>query len=276
MFRLSPQEPRLIAIAAPLLFALGCIQIAPAPAPLFTSTLFIDGEPVGPAVIDTGGAYEVILREPFGLELLGETYVLAFGGVESVQMTEGFHYSVNGVDAESDTALVGLSTCDCNGLGFIFFRKTGKSLSINFQTLTAEFIDAAPFEGVQIPFRAPPVTLPNFDSAFLEVTVTSGEEEMVLLGLLDTGTNGTVMRRGLFSDAPLQERRDIRVQRPELGTVAVNVGLFDTPGLPDIVLGTDVMGAWADRWYFTYNSRGGFITVVPTPTSDSNTVTPSS
>jgi hypothetical protein len=56
-----------IPLAAACAIAAGCGGVF-APAPLFTTPLSIEGEDVGPAIIDTGGDYEVILRETFGLD----------------------------------------------------------------------------------------------------------------------------------------------------------------------------------------------------------------
>ena len=33
--------------------------------------------------------------------------------------------------------------------------------------------------------------------------------------------------------------------------------------LPDLIIGTDVMRAWGDRWYFSFAPEGGTVTVVP-------------
>ena len=244
----------------------GCVPVfPPKPAPLFTMPLTVEGEPVGSVIVDTGGAYELMLRDGFGLTITGSIEVLAFGGKELVDITEGFDYSVGGVDTTAETALVGLSVCDCNGLGFDFFRKTGVVLALDFAALQASFLPAAPDDGVVIAFEQAPPALPGFDSAFVDVEVTLGDVSRHLLGLLDTGTNGTLMRRGLFDGArPLTpDRLDVIIGRLDLGAVAVNVALFDTEGLPEIILGTDVMRAWGDRWYFSFESTGGTVTVIP-------------
>ena len=294
----------------------GCGQtFPPPPAPLFTTPLVIHGRSVGSAVIDTGGAYELMLQENFGLNVLGQVEVLAFSGKEFVDITDGFPFNVGGVDAMADAALVGISVCDCNGLGFYFFRKTGTVLAIDFDSLTASFVDEAPRSdpvagdetsgvglaahrrNIVIPFERPPLQLPHFDSAFLSVQITLDGTTRRVLGLLDTGTNSTLMRRGLFdssstpqspaSELPLDvgalpiavghltlqallggpDRVEITIHREELGTVAVNVGLFDTEGLPDIILGTDVMRAWSPRWFFKYRTVGGEVTVAPARTA---------
>jgi hypothetical protein len=249
----------------------GCGSFVPQQyAPLFTTPLAVHGVPVGEAIVDTGGAYEVILREDFGLELIDTVEVLGFRGPEQVAVTEPFAYSAGGVFAKADFALIGLSACDCNGVGFRFFRKTGTVLGLDFATMTVEHsTDSAP-DGVDIEFAAPPPELTDFDSAFMEVDVVYAGQRKRLLGLVDTGTNGTVLRRGTFETAgpAFANTLSIRITRDELGTVALPVTLFDTPGLPDIILGTDVMHAWSDRWYFTFAPEGGMITVVVRASDD--------
>lgn len=244
----------------------GCGAVLPSiPAPLFAAPLSVEGASVGNAVIDTGGGYEILLREPFGLSLVDNVEVLAFGGKEMVAVTEPFTYSVGGTEATADFALVGLSICDCNGVGFRFFRKTGTVLAVDFSAGRADFTDAAPEGGVSLAFEPPPPELVDFDSAFIEVEVQFGERSQSVLGLLDTGTNASVMHRKLFGEgaSSASERLDIRIGHQELGIVSAQVTLFDTPGLPDLIIGTDVMNAWSDRWFFTFAPHGGHVTVFP-------------
>jgi hypothetical protein len=82
---------------------------------------------------------------------------------------------------------------------------------------------------------------------------------------LDTGTNASVIRRGLFGDdvSTASDRLDIRIEHEELGIVSAQVRLFDTAGLPDLIIGTDIMRAWSDRWFFTFAPLGGHVTVFP-------------
>lgn len=268
----------------------GCGDVfAPGPAPLFTAPLTIEGEPIGPAVIDTGGGYEVMLRHSFGLQVVDRTEVLAFGGKEFVDVTEGFHYTAGGFEAHAKAALVGVSVCDCNGLGFMFFRNTGAVLGLDFVNQLATFLQAVPENGVTIRFEPPPPFLPGFESAFVEVEVASDDSSRTVLALIDTGTNASVIRRGLiaarggsgclepvpFRSAggsgacatpgnPLSRNRlHVTVAREDLGTVDARLGLFDTPGLPDMIIGTDIMRAWSDRWYFSFTPQGGTVTAFP-------------
>jgi len=244
----------------------GCgAVLPPSPAPQFTAPLLVEGASVGIAVIDTGGGYEILLRDPFGLSLVDTVEVLAFGGKELVAVTESFRYSVADIEETADFALVGLSVCDCNGVGFRFFRKTGTVLALDFAAGRADFASAIPDGGVSFAFEPPPPELAGFDSAFIEVEVQLGERSQTVLGLLDTGTNSSVMRRELFGAgaSAAGDRLDLRIARGELGTVAAQVSLFDTTGLPDLIIGTDIMRAWSDRWFFTFAPRGGHVTVFP-------------
>ncbi len=279
-----------------LVLAGGCGDpLAGQPAGLFSVPLEVNGEAVGEAVIDTGGGYEVMLREPFGLAIVGTAEVLAFGGKELVQVTEQFPYSAGGTGATADFAIVGLSICDCNGLGYHFFRKTGIVLGVDFSVPVATFHATVPqgasgpgdeeecedhlcTHRVTLPFEPPPPFLANLDSAFIEVEVAAGGETATVLGLLDTGAAVTMMRRGLLGGqrsslpypAPLNPNRlEVTIEHPRLGTVAALVGLFDTQGLPDVILGTDVMRAWGERWYFSFAPNAGAVTVVSLRSSQS-------
>jgi len=257
---------RRIGLCVGLALAGGCGDVpAPRPAPRFSVPLEIEGERVDPAIIDTGGGYELMLRESFGLKVIGTAEVLAFGGTEEVGTTEGFEYSAGGWVTRAESALVGLSVCDCNGLGFYFFQKTGAVLALDFKTVTASFALWPPSEGVFLPFQPPPSHLAGFDSAFIEVDVESGGDSRTVLALLDTGTNASVLRRGIVGTAsPLTpDRLQVTITEPQLGGVAAQVGLFDVAGLPDMILGTDVMRVWADRWYISFAPGGGTITVLP-------------
>ncbi len=258
----------------------GCVPVfPPRPDTLFTLPLSIEGAPVGEAIVDTGGAYELILREDFGLGRQGEVDVLAFGGIETVAITEDFRYSVGGVEQFAHSALVGLSVCDCNGVGFEFFRKSELALEIDFDRSAASLIASAPTDGVSLEFAPPPEYLSAFDSSFIEIEVASGGRTVGLLGLLDTGSNGTFIRRGILPEASgilSRIRLDVTVAHSDLGTVAANVGLFETEGLPDVIIGTDVMRVWARRWTFSYHARGGRITAhrwadpLPPPSGPAN------
>lgn len=250
-------------VALVLLLFSGCgFTPQPAPGPLFVVPLSINGVDVGPAVIDTGGGYEVMLRDSFGLRTIGDVDVLVFGGREQVEVTEPFLYSAGGFETVADFAIVGLSVCDCNGLGIDFFRESGVVLVLDYPSGTAAFTATVPSGGRTLPFTPQPTASTLFDAAFVELTVASGDRSVELHGVLDTGTNATLLRRGLVEDAPASaERWQVTMTHRTLGTVAVNARLFDTPGLPDVIVGTDVMGALADQWYFTFAESGGTVTV---------------
>jgi hypothetical protein len=243
----------------------GCGALeTPDPPFAFAMPLTINGRPIEDAFIDTGGGYEILLAEPFGLNIVGEVEVLAFAGQECLPLTEPFAYSVGGFSGVSGGALVGLSVCDCNGLGYHFFRGTGIILALDFVSSQADFLLARPDGDAFIPFRDPPENLPDFESAFIEVEVSSGESSERVLGLLDTGANVTVLRRGLVGTPPLfsSGRQMVQVRHEKLGTVALSVGLFDNPGLPDIILGVDIMGTWGKQWYFDFTPGAGSLAVI--------------
>ncbi len=251
----------LLCAVASLISACGN-QLGTRPGPLFTVPLEVDGQDAGHAVIDTGGGYELMLRERFGLEVVGEVDVLLFGGRERAALTEAFPYVIGGFPAEANAAFVGLSVCDCNGVGIQFFRKSGVVIVMDFPLLTASFVATVPPGGTTLPFEFRSESSRGFDTAFLNFTVSSGSDDVELLGLLDTGTNATLLRRDLVGEPSMldPDRSQVLIHHPHMGTVSVNARLFDTPGLPDLILGTDAMGAWADRWYFTYAETGGLVT----------------
>jgi len=265
-FLVSHQGMRIRALTICLLLGLlgGCGDFpVGSQAPLFSVPLTVNGESVGNAFVDTGGGYEVLLRQDYGVEIIDTVEVLAFGGTEKLQLTGPFVYSVAGFNTVAASALVGLSACDCNGLGFHFFNRTGVILGIDFSDSEAEFLLTPPKGGMSIPFTNPPDILAGFDSAFVEVEVTLDGESRRILGLLDTGSNVTVLRRGILGGeaVPSPSRLDITIEHENLGMVAVNTGLYDTDGLPDMIIGTDVMGTWAQRWYFDFTPGNGAVTV---------------
>ncbi|MBI1826338.1 MAG: hypothetical protein HY287_02735 [Planctomycetes bacterium] len=252
----------------------GCVKVLPPePAVLFSVPLSIDGKPVDAAIVDTGGEYDVILRQAYGLQIVGKAHVLAFDGPESVDVTRGFNFTAGGIDSTADLALVGLSVCDCNGVGFQFFRKERTVLAIDFGALNAGFQPNVPTDGLHVDFAKAPEGLADFDSSFVDVFIqaNAGDTPVHLTALFDTGTNITILRRGILID-PFQlsaNLQGILIHHPMLGTVSVTATLFDTPGLPDMVIGTDVMSAWGQRWYFSYNEIGGTTVVIPWPDGES-------
>lgn len=234
-------------------------------APLFTLPLTVEGQDVGSAILDTGGGYEVMLADDFGLSITKTTEVLVFGGRERIGLTEPFSLTLGGLSAQADTALVGLSLCDCNGIGYFFFRKTGVVLGLDFQTRTAELTRTVPLGGVTLPFANIPRELPGFDSTFLELNITIDGQSIPVVGLLDTGSNATIIQEKIIGRRAIlkSERIIMTIAHDDLGEVALPVYMFNTPGLPDLIVGTDLMGAWSDRWYFQYDRIGGSITAFP-------------
>jgi hypothetical protein len=246
-------------------FAAGCGAWDP-PDPLFVFSmpLTVNGEPVGDAFIDTGGGYEILLGQANGLDIVGEIEVLAFGGKENLEVTGPFTFAIGGFHGIAGGALVGLSICDCNGLGYQFFRHTGIVLALDFPRNRADFLLQLPDGEAVLSFAPPPPPLSGFESAFIDVDVSVDGASKRLRGLLDTGANLTVMQKGLFPNPPLlsPDYQTILVTHQKLGTVQVTAGLFETDGLPDIILGVDVMRAWANEWYFDFTPGAGALTVV--------------
>lgn len=256
----------------------GCVPLAPAPeAPLFTAPLIVEGRPPTSAILDTGGGYEVLLRDDFGLTVVGQIQVLAFGGFETVELTEGFRFSVGGVEAQASFALTGLSVCDCNGVGYPFFQKTGVVLGLDFSTARATFLEDVPPGGVTLEFVDPPDSLPGFATAFIDVEVGPGFDPPMtgsgvrVRALLDTGANRSALQRRVLDDQDIFGfmGREVTIGHPALGVVGASVLLFDTEGLPDLIVGTDVMGTWGREWYFAFAPGGGAVTVVANPTPQS-------
>lgn len=250
----------------PAVLAAGCGDLLPPPpAPLFAVPLEIEGRPVGDAIIDTGGGFEILLRNEFGLRVVDFVDVLVFGGRESVALTEGFSYSAGGFRGFADGAIVGISSCDCNGLGIVFFRKTGVVAAIAFSEPSAALTTATPPGGMDLPFQASPANLQGFNSSFIDVEIGLGGTTQTVRALLDTGAAETLLKRKLVPGGsdPLFGRPRLEVTHDRLGTVSVSVALFDNDDLPDLILGIDVMRAWGDRWYFRYTPNGGIVTVFP-------------
>ena len=235
-------NPCIAAVPGILLILLGgCADVLPPrPAPLFTVPLAIDGQSVGNAIIDTGGDYEILLREDFGLDLTDTVTVRVFGGQESVAVTEAFTYTLSGLHAETEGAIVGVSSCDCNGVGVDFFRQSGIVLGLSFSEPAATFLFAVPEEGVAVDFATPPPRLAEFDTSFITVEVAAAGESRRTLGLLDTGASVTVVRRELLqsSQLPWQRHPRVTIAHAALGTVSASPGIRRATGRP----GTDSPG----------------------------------
>lgn len=259
-----------ICLILPWLGGCGDVLVPLSQNSLFYLPMAVEGESIGLGFVDTGGEFEVLLRQPYGLDIVGEVDVLTFRGSERVDVTEPFVYTFGSVTARTSGAIVGLSSCICNGVGFQFFNKTGLVLGLDFSSGEATLLDAPPPGGVVIPFASPPADLSGFDSTFLSVEVTGPDGVVRLAALLDTGATTTILRRGLVgSGSPFSpDRLDVTVGHPSLGLVAINVGLLDTQGLPDVILGNDFMSALGQNWYFDFDSSERSIIVFLTPFDD--------
>jgi len=243
----------------------GCGPVpATAPPGLFTVPLKVEGQNVGPAILDTGGGFEVMLREPYGLEVVDEIEILAFAGTRNVELTEPFDYVAGGIGAQAGGAIIGAAICDCNGLGFEFFRKTGLTLALDFSGLQAGFVSQPPSIEPVIDFAEPPEGLVDFQAPFVTVTIESGGDAVQVIGLLDTGAQQTVMKRGLVGAPSMlgADRQRVLVTQEQLGTISASVALFDGDELPDIILGLDFMRVWGQQWYFTFAPDSGTVSVV--------------
>lgn len=246
----------------------GCgLDVSPGSS-LFFLPIEVDGQNVGSGIVDTGGAYELMLNEPFGLRVTGSAEVLVFSGPATVGITEPFRAIVDGAAFEIDNAIVGLDLCECNGVGFLLLRKSQRLLNLDFPSQRAWLSPTE--EGrpslSEFPFLPPPAGFSTFDTAFIEVTVTGTEGSRSLLGLLDTGTTTTLMRRGIVTGAGNSidaNAQTVRIGADGLGTVQAQVRLIETEGLPDLIIGVDVMRAWSDEWAFRYDAVGGAVFAAP-------------
>jgi len=236
----------------------------------FYLPMSVQGRAIQDGLVDTGGEFEVLLKQPFGLSVVSDVEVLAFSGKERVQVTEPFVYTVSDFTLLSDGAIVGLSTCDCNGVGVRFFQKTKQFLKLDFPSGKAQLLETIPDGGIALPFVSPPVQLSTFEGVFMNVEVNADGVSTFVKALVDSGATITVLRRGLVgtNSVLLPDNLDVTVTHPNLGTVAISVGLFDTEGLPDLIVGTDLMAVWGDQWYLHFTNGDQPITVFPTGVID--------
>ncbi|UCE59238.1 MAG: hypothetical protein JSU63_17560 [Phycisphaerales bacterium] len=252
-------------VALALTMAFGCGNTFPDySAQLFAVPLAIEDEPIGSAVVDTGGGYEIMLSDSFGLDVVDSAEVVAFGGRRLVDVTEGFTYTAGGVDTSTHAAIVGDSITNHNAIGFHFFRKTGIVLGIDFADPTVVFLSRAPSEGITVDFDPLPAHLATFDTSFIEVEILENGRSHAILALLDTGASATMLRRSFVSSpiSRLLDRIPINVTHRKLGSVSIDAALFEDAHLPDMILGTDIMKVWGESWYFSYESRAGSVTVI--------------
>lgn len=242
---------------------------------LFTVPFTVEGTPVSKALIDTGGGFEVMLREPYGIEVVDRVEVLAFSGPQIVDVTSGFTYQAGGIQAQAEGAIVGAAACDCNALGIDFFRKTGIVLALDYRSRAAAFVPSIAEGGVTLLFDPPPERLGEFDSAFLEVELQSGDLLKRTNALLDSGAAVSALYRGTMPGvAADQSFLELDIRRDELGTVRATIALHDNGALPELIIGNDIMAAWGDRWYFVFEPLGGSLLVV-LPTTAGDDVEPS-
>lgn len=258
-----------VGIALALLLQFSALMVAgcggnnvESPGPLFRIPLLVEGVDVGGAIVDTGGGFEVLLAESAGLEIVDTIDVLLFGGLATVDVTQEFAYQAGDINATATAAIVDPSICSCNGLGFMFLRKTGLILSLDFDTPSVVFLAEPAEADVFLPFRQGPASLSDFDTAFIDVDVAVVGEGRTVRALVDSGAPVTFMRRGLVGTPPIVQRQEVRITHQDLGAIDLEVGLFDTAGLPDLIIGTDLMKAWGSRWQFDYSASGGRVMIL--------------
>ena len=97
---------------------------------------------------------------------------------------------------------------------------------------------------------------------------TNGISPLRTAGICHTSNHATTgpeaLGRSLLIGAGTQgvDRVDLTIIHPQLGLVTASAQLFDTAGLPDLILGTDVMRDWADRWFFRFDEEGGAVVAI--------------
>ncbi|MGB0716315.1 MAG: hypothetical protein ACPGXK_10575 [Phycisphaerae bacterium] len=229
------------------------------PAPLFVVPLTIEGQDAGGAIVDTGGGFEVLLKDRFGLAVVDTAPVVAFAGPQNVDLTEPFQYVAGGLRTEADAGIVEPTICNCNGLGVRFLRKSGLTLVIDYATPSVYFVRRPPDADAYVPFQQGPTPLEDFDTAFVTVQIDAGGEPLTLRALLDTGASVTVLKRGIFPSLPGLDRLSIGISHPVFGEATASAGLFDTEGIPDLIIGNDVMRRWGDLWFFVFEPQGGWV-----------------
>ncbi len=260
------QVALVLALAAGLVNGCGTDLFTPPNTPLFTTPITVNGRSAGDAIIDTGGGYDLMLKDRHGLSVIKTLDILIFDGITTAELTEPFNYTAGGFGTRAGTALVGVDLCNCNGVGYFFMRKTGTILGLDFARRSASFDSVIPANAVSIPFAPPPANMASFDTSFLDIVLSDKDGRTVTVtALIDTGAATTVMRRGLIGTPPslLGGHVSVLITRGELGIVSASVGLFDTPGLPDLLIGLDVMRAWSNNWHFVYYPVGGMMYIVP-------------
>ncbi len=249
-----------ILLTANMVLASGCGSDIGASLPtLFAVPLSINGQPVGDAIVDTGGGFELLLREDFGLPMAGTVEVVVFGGPEHVNVAGPVDFIAGGIASTAKSALVAVSVCDCNGVGINFFRKESVTLTLDFSTPTVVFSDGSIAVGKSIPFEIPPQHLSSLATAFIQVDVKIGSRVKRVLALVDTGSTATLLQRSVLDDDEVSFGDTVRVKlsHADLGELETTVGLFVNPSLPDMIIGTDIMGDWGNRWHFTFTPADG-------------------
>ncbi len=228
----------------------------------FALPLMIEGRLVGSALIDTGAESELILQQPYGLEVVSSVPVILFDGSTIVPVTAPFSYTLAGIDMTSPGAIVRSSACGCDAVGADFFRRSGRVAMIDYRTGATALVGAIPHDGYEVPL-APGVnpTSQFFNSARVSIQVNG---DRFVDAILDTGANVSAIRTGLARS----QAGTVRLTHHVLGTISVPASQllpFNTPGLPDLILGTDTMPLWGNVWYFAFGPQSGRAVVFRLP-----------
>jgi hypothetical protein len=244
---------RLVAL---LVLLAGCNQTVSPRGQQFTLPLAIEGRTDGHALVDTGAEGELILAQAYGLDVIGSVPVILFSGATQAPVTEPFAYTLAGVTMSSPGAIIRESNCACDAVGTAFFRRSGLCVRLDYRRGTAVLVDEIPRGGIEVPLTPSVGGAGAFDSARVTIRIN---ETSFADAILDTGANVTAMRRSLVP-TNAADGRYLLLSHHLLGSISVpqeRVLMYDTPGLPDLIIGTDVMPAWGNVWYFTFGVSGG-------------------
>ncbi|HEY3243326.1 MAG TPA: hypothetical protein VGM03_08245 [Phycisphaerae bacterium] len=238
-----------------LLVLAGCNQTVAPRGPQFNLPLTIEGRSAGNALVDTGAEGELILADSYGLPVVGSVPIILFSGAMEAGLTAPFTYTVAGVQLRTSGAIVRDSNCACDALGTGFFRRAGTCVRLDYRDGSAALVDRIPDGGIEVPLAPSLNNSGPFTSAHIPVQIN---ELTFADAILDTGANVTAVRALLMP--PGSADTYLRLSHYVLGALSVpqaRVLTYETEGLPDVIIGTDLMRAWGSVWYFSFSESGG-------------------